>query len=94
MTGTTEWTGQRHNEKGGMPSKTRLGLHTSHSRGYLRVRPLDYRVQSDTSVDADPVTLASGGLEFFWSCNAADVGVIGDVRYVEDVHGHSDDGKQ
>ena len=32
--------------------------------------------------------MASGGLEFFWSCNAADVGVTGDVGYGGDAHGH------
>ena len=31
--------------------------------------------------DANPVTLAGWSLEFFWSCNAADVGVPGDVGY-------------
>ena len=40
----------------------------------------------------NPVTLASWSLEFFWSCDAADVGVSGDVRHGEDVHGHFDDG--
>ena len=35
--------------------------------------------------------MTGGGLEFFWSCDAADVGVTGDVGYSEDVHGHSDD---
>ena len=51
-----------------------------------------YRGQLDTGAVADPVTLAGWILDFFWSCEAADVGVPGDVGYGEDVYGHSDDG--
>ena len=44
--------------------------------------------------DANPITLAGRSLEFFWSCDAVDVGVPGDVGYGEVVYGHFDDGDQ
>ena len=46
------------------------------------------------NADPDPVALAGGSLELFWSRNTSDVGVIRDVGHGRDLHGHSDDGNQ
>ena len=48
------------------------------------------------SVDPDPLALAGGSLELFWSRHISDVGVIIDVGHAhgKDVHGHSDGGNQ
>ena len=54
----------------------------------------DHRGQLNTGTDENPVTLAGWSLEFFWSCDAADVGVPGDVGYGKDKQGHFDDGDQ
>ena len=70
---------------------TRPGLNISLNPEYRMCGSPDHRGQLDTGADADPVTLVGWGLGFFWSCDAADVGVPGDVGYGEDVHGHSDD---
>ena len=51
-------------------------------------------LSNNTEYGADPVALAGWGLEFFWSCDAADVGIPGDDGYGQDVRGHSDDGDQ
>ena len=67
---------------------TQLGLSTSLSQNTRESGPLDYRGQSDTSTDTNPVILAGWSLDFFWSV------VPGDVRHGEDVHGHFDDGDQ
>ena len=94
ITGTTEWSGRQHSGPGGTVSMTRPGLNTHSTQNTGGCGSPDHRGQLNTGADANPITLACWSLEFFWSCDAADAGVPGDVGHGKDVHGHFDDGDQ